>query len=282
MPNSTEGYDVHKILNWCFDQSQDQAYWGVIANNWGGYDVHGLFGQVDSSAFGGGGYAFAMETYNLAGTLIPVVRYDDRYARAIGKWMLNLANNARLFYPDVLPATHQSSSFWTGDANSVIAYEGLGKTGPGGVTPYARGDAIDPFGVGATDLGLYGGAFVGILGGAISITNEAHILQIDCLKTDYYHDDAYPTYLYYNPETTPRSVNIDVGPSAKALYDAVTDTFLAENVTATTVFQIPAKFCCAAGGNASRRKSSQEREKTAGRWCHCRSYLLYAWVGKIC
>lgn len=233
-------YDLHKILNWCFDESQLHSKWGVIASNWGGYDVHGLFGQIDGSAFGGGGYAFAFETYNMIGNLVPVVRYDDRYARAVGKWMLNAANNARLFYPDVLPAENQSSSFWTGDPDSVIGYEGLGKTGPQGQSPYARGDAIDPFNVGSTDLGLYGGAFVGILGGTVSTTNESHILQIDCLKTDYCHDSAYPTFLYYNPESTARSVNIDVGPSSKDLYDTVSNTFLAEGVTGTTAFQIPA------------------------------------------
>jgi len=25
------------------------------------------------------------------------------------------------------------------------------------------------------------------------------ILQLDCLATDFFHDRAYPTYLYYNP-----------------------------------------------------------------------------------
>ena len=50
----------------------------------------------------GEGYAFAMNTFQWAGALTPVARYDTRYAHDIGKWMLNLANAARLFYPGSL------------------------------------------------------------------------------------------------------------------------------------------------------------------------------------
>ena len=107
------------------------------------------------------------------------------------------------------------------------------------ISPFAMADSI-MYGVGATDLGLYGGGWVGVLGGTVSPTNEPHIIQIDCLKTDFYHDDAYPTYLYYNPEATARTITIDVGLEAKDLYDAVSKNFLAQCVTGTTDFQIPA------------------------------------------
>jgi hypothetical protein len=53
---------------------------------------------------------------------------------------------------------------------------------------------------------------VGILGGIIRETNVEKILQLDLLKTDYFHAEAYPTYLYYNPYSSTKTVEIDVGP----------------------------------------------------------------------
>jgi hypothetical protein len=91
-------YDLYKILNWCFEPSTapDARYgWGVIADSaWGGYDCDGLVG----SATDGGGYAFAMNTFHWPAALAPIPRYNQDYARAIGKWILNAANAARLFY----------------------------------------------------------------------------------------------------------------------------------------------------------------------------------------
>jgi len=237
--NAEQGttYDVQKILNFCFNVSGHRVGWGVVADTWGAYDAHGLVGDV-GPATPFGGYAFFMETAFMFGDLIPVVRYDDSFARAIGKWALNAANNCRMFYRDVWPDDQQSSEFWTGDPNGVIAYEAL-KRSFNGKSPYAMGDPL-LYGWANTDFGVYGSSFVGYMGGIISTTNEEKILQLDCLKTDFYHDDAYPTYLYYNPHTTAKAVNIDVGVSAKDLYDAVSNTFLQTNVSGSTLFSVPA------------------------------------------
>jgi hypothetical protein len=102
-------------------------------------------------------------------------------------------------------------------------------------TPYATGDAIN-LAYGAIDLGLYGSSHVGIFGGIINRTNDEKILQLDCLKTDFYHGEAYPTYLYYNPYEIEKVVEIDVGLKAKNLYDAVTHSFLQKNVSHRTSF----------------------------------------------
>ena len=40
--------------------------------------------------------------------------------------------------------------------------------------------------------------------------NIEKILKLDVLKTDYYGDLSYPSYLYYNPYDTTYSVEIDV------------------------------------------------------------------------
>ena len=100
-------YDLQKMVNWCFNVGPLRS-WGAMTGAWGGYDVSGLIGEVNGS----NNYAFAMNTFEQVGCLVPMVRYDPRFARAIGKWVLNAANAARLFYPDYLPADHQDSYQW--------------------------------------------------------------------------------------------------------------------------------------------------------------------------
>jgi len=139
--NAEEGHkhEVAKLLNWCFEARgapQARPWWGLISGRWGDQDVHGLVGSVRD----GQGYAFAMNTFQYAGTLAPLARYDDRYAETIGKWLLHLSSAARLFYGNALDAEHQSCPDWsrTNDPQSVIAYEGLRHWKRGAVT--ARSD----------------------------------------------------------------------------------------------------------------------------------------------
>ncbi len=236
-------YDLDKLLYWCSGYVSSPRYtynyrtgWGTISSTpWGGYDCDGLAGSVTDSS----GYAFAMNVFQSASTTIPVVRYDSDYARTIGKWMLNLANAARLLYPSFLDSDHQYYDAWEWaildgyDPNSYIAYEGLRRFGPSSVTPYATGDN-------ALRLGLYGSSSVGYLGSIIRTTNVEKILQWDCLKTDFYHDTAYPTYLYFNPYGTPQTVSIDTGSDCVDLYDTVSQTFLKTDISGVTDFNIPA------------------------------------------
>jgi hypothetical protein len=180
-----ENYNADKMLNWVFSQTSPvRDGWGMMTEKWDGYDVHGLMGNTLDS----GGYAFAMNTFSAFGSLAPVVRYDSRYSRDIGKWMLNVANNSRLFYADSLPAEHQSGTAFLGDPQHVIPYEGLRKTYLD-KTLYAGGDPT-VYGWGNTDLSLYSGSYAGMLGGLIQTTNVKGILQIDTLKTDYFHEQA--------------------------------------------------------------------------------------------
>lgn len=227
-------YDIIKMLNWCFEIGPLRQ-WGAIVESWGGYDCHGLIGEAGSN-----GYAFAMNTFEHIGALVPLVRYDDRFARAIGKWVLNAANAARLFYPKYLPNQNQDSEEWSQqyDPNSYIAHEAL-RESAFGASPYATGDAISG-GWGRTNLALYGSSHVGILGGIIATTNVEMILQLNVLKTDYFHDQAYPTFLYFNPYSVEKAVEIEVGSGQRDLYDAVSNNFLRTNVSGKTTFTIPA------------------------------------------
>ena len=228
-------YNIEKITNWCFDVGPLRD-WGAILGRWGNYDVHGLIGEVN----GTNDYAFLMNTFEQVGALVPLVRYDDRFARAIGKWVLNAANAARLLYPNYLPDQNQDSEEWAHpyDPYSYIGHEALRET-QYAQSPYATGDAISG-GWGLTNLALYGSSHVGILGGIIDTTNVSMILKLDLLKTDYFHKDAFPSFLYYNPYQSEKLVTIDVGSGVHDIYNAVTNTILNSAVTGETSIIIPA------------------------------------------
>ncbi len=242
--NAEQGtnYDVTKMLNWCFS-SNNSRNWGVMTGNWNGYDVDGLIGEINNDVTYGQSYPFSMNTFEEIGTLVPLVRYDSRYARAIGKLVLNAANAARLFYPKFLPSANQDQPSWQWasqyDTNSYIAHEAMHQNKPGdiSISPYATGDAVNG-GWGLTNLTLYSSSHVGILGAIIDTTNVPGILQLNVLKTDYFHDTAYPTYLYYNPYDSAKSIEFDVGIGSHDVYDAVTKTFLVQGASGKISIEI--------------------------------------------
>jgi hypothetical protein len=170
---------------------------------------------------------------------VPLARYDPQYARALGKWMLNLANAARLFYPGALPPGHETSAFWKGDPQGVIAYEGLRYEWLG-KRPCATGDPVALNWGPKTDLGLYGSSYVGMLGALIRPTNEPYILQLDCLATDFFRDRAYPTFLYFNPHSEPRNVVLPLDERPVCVYDAVAKKFVVERAQRTVCVSVPA------------------------------------------
>ncbi|TAJ12472.1 hypothetical protein DMA11_12350 [Marinilabiliaceae bacterium JC017] len=257
-------YDITQIINWTFDgctAEDGRTGWGIISDHWGNYDVHGLQGSLTHD----GGYGFLMNTFDMAWPLIPMVRYNQGYARAMGKWMLNAANAARLCYPYEIPDDHQYLPEDKAITRNVIAYEGLKKVDAynneafKGVSPVALGDGPN-WVVSQPKLSMfsiYGSAHVGIFGSIIKKTNVEKILQLNCLATDFYKDKAYPTYLYYNPYDTDKVVEFTNDGAAVDLYDAVSGTVVARNVTHRGNFSIKADEACLivaipAGSNLTR------------------------------
>jgi hypothetical protein len=250
-------YDTHKLLNWCFNpDSVVRTGWGVTVGRWGGYDCSGLAGSVTD----GGGYAFAMNTFVLAGNLAPVARYDDRYARALGKWLLNAANAARLFYPDELPEDNQSGAAWQGDPAHGIAYEGLRREW-NGVRPRAMGDPT-VHGWAKTDFGLYGSSYVGLFAGLIARTDVEKILCLDLLATDFARPRAFPTYLYYNPYSTAKTVRLAVGAQPHDLYDATRNRFVARTIRGETRIALAADSAAEIVITPAGGKVTRERNRT--------------------
>jgi PEP-CTERM motif len=242
-------YDIQKFVKWVFERSNARDTKIMISGEqWGGQDVGGLMGfTIPNTGSNVRGYAFSMNTFVTAMPMVPLARYEDRYSRAIGKWMLNAANAARLFYADAHSAQNQSSEFWTGDPDSSIAYEGLRHhwySPFDGQQLYAGGDALpSPWTSGygpLTDFAMYGGAYAGVFGSIIKTTNVEKILQLDLLATDFYHDAAHSTYLYYNPLGTTKAVAINLASGTYDLYDAVSNRYLARGATSQAYFNVPA------------------------------------------
>jgi hypothetical protein len=243
-------YDVEKVLNWTFEGCKapdGRTGWGVIAERWGDQDVYGLQGSITD----GGGYAFLMNSFDLAWPLVPLVRYDSHYANAVGKWMLNVSNAARLFYPYEIDDHHQWLPEKKEITKNVIAYEGLRKVDftykkeiLQGISPVALGDGPQwTKGQPETSMySLYSSAQVGIFGAIVRKTNVDRILQLNCNATDFYQKYSFPTYLYYNPHDTTKTVcYYNLEKSKVDLYDGLRHEYLAREISDEGCFQIPAQ-----------------------------------------
>jgi hypothetical protein len=259
--NAEQGkkYDINKLLGWTFDGTPIcREGWGVLTGKWNGIDISGIVGSTVDH----GGYGFLMNTYDAAWPLVPMVRYDQSYAMAIGKWMLNAANAARFFYPEYMPDDHETIPQLAAVTKGVIAYEGMVRKSthqehenlPG---PVAQGDGplwVPGKNPQESQFSVYGSAHVGIFGSIIRTTDVPGILQLDLLVTDFYHDKAWPTYLYYNPYAENKSVslNIETGKNID-LYNTVSAQFIARNVSSSFQLNLSPQtaaviVCVPAGG----------------------------------
>lgn len=223
-------YSTSKHLNWIFAPTSDaRPGWGCESGHWGNYDAYGLMGSTTDSS----GYAFSMNSYVAPGIIAPVVRYEPQYARLLGRWLLHVAANANLFYPNTLPTNMQSSATWVQQTGvQSISYEGVRRLGP--TTPYATGDATAPI----QDVNPYGTWGSGFMAALFQTSSVPGILQIDCVATEAFPPPTCPTYLYYNPYGIVKQVTVNVGSQAKHLYNLVTGAFLATNVSGTATLTL--------------------------------------------
>jgi hypothetical protein len=247
--NATEGthYDIQKMLDWVFEGCKSENGrngWGVIVGKWGQYDVNGLQGSL----IDGGGYAFLMNSIKLLWPLVPMVKYQPQYTKAIAKWVLNNASSCRLFYPGEIDEAHQWNPEMRNITDNNIAYEGLRKTDcydkPSlkGVTPVALGDGPNWIKGNPPQsmFSVYSTAPVGILGAIVSKTDVEGIIRINCNSTDFYMDREYPTYIYYNPYKETKSFTYKTdGKGTKDLYDIIEGKYLKKHVSSSTKIEIP-------------------------------------------
>jgi hypothetical protein len=228
-------YSIEKIVNWCFDRGALRG-WGVIAGKWNGSDVSGLIGEANDA---GDDYAFAMNGFQQAAALVPMVKYDKRFARDIAKWILNLANASRLYYAQFLPQADQDDYAWSAlhDPQSVIAYEAL-KENSSGKKLYGTGDAKRG-GWAQTNLGIYGSSHIGYLGAVVESTDVDGILKLDINKTDFFGKNTFPSYLVYNPHDDTKQVTLAVGSESHDIYNAMSETIIQAGVSGNVFVDIP-------------------------------------------
>jgi len=238
-------YDLNKMLDWCFDIGPLRRWahtlgWGAVVGKWNGMDASGLLAAISKEGNTDfGDFSFIMNNFQLCGILAPVARYDTRYARALGKYILNASSSMRWFYSAYLPVENQDCHEWASkyDPDSYIAYEAL-RQYKNGKSPFATGDAME-YGWAKTNLSLYSSSGVGYLGGILQTTNVEAILKIDLIKTDFFHDDSYPTFLYYNPYSTAKEVALDLGESNFMIYEATTNKVIKAAATGICNLNIP-------------------------------------------
>jgi len=226
-------YNIEKLVNWCFDRGPLRG-WGAITGNWNGSDVSGLIGEANDT---GNDYAFAMNGFQQAAALVPIAKYDKRFARDIAKWTLNMANASRLFYGQYLPQPSQDDYTWYAqyDPQSVIAYEAL-KENLDGKKLYGTGDAKKN-GWAQTNLGIYGSSHVGYLAAIVETTDVQGILKLDLNKTDFFGDNSFPSFLVYNPHDAARQITLSLGAQSYDIYDAISETMIKSGVTGTTTLE---------------------------------------------
>ena len=245
-------YNLDKFFNWIFSIGQTaRGHFGISAGTFGGVPSDGLCFQYDPkstkhSMITEEGKAatyrailWTMNSMTFPSILAPAARYDQSYARALGKYTLNAAANCRYFYGDSMPESKQTDTQWQHEYDKTfsIPYESM-EYSYDGKTPCLTGDPVQ-FNWGQTNLSLYSGAAAGKLGALVNATNIEGILQLDLLKTDYYKSEAYQTYLYYNPHSEAKQVGITLG-GEHDLYDAVSDMYLGTRVSGRVSFSVPA------------------------------------------
>ena len=268
--NAEQGtdFDIQKMLNWTFDGTAVcREGWGFLVGNWNGFDISGTVGSTVDH----GGYAFLMNTFDAAWPLVPLVRYQPKYANAIGKWMLNAVNASRFFYPQYMPAAHQTLPDFAEVTKGVIAYEGFAKSSTFDTlyqslkAPVAQGDGpkwMPGQNPEVSQFSVYGSGHAGIFGGIVKETEIKGILGLDLLATDFYRQRAYPTWLFYNPYGTSKTINFKTRAKGKSdVYDLISQRFIARNVNSGTKVQIPSLqsvvLVCVPAGKKSKVKNKQ-------------------------
>jgi hypothetical protein len=149
-----------------------------------------------------------------------------------------------------MPDDHETIPELASVTKGVIGYEGIIKQSSYKEHemlkgPVAQGDGplwVPGKNPPESQFSVYGSGHVGIFGSIIRHTNVNGILQLNLLATDFYQDKAYPSFLYYNPYNTVRTVSVKTEARKKTdLYNTVTGRFIARNISSSAKIKIPAQ-----------------------------------------
>jgi hypothetical protein len=219
-------FDLNKILNFALDAKEGCLHVGT----WGEKEVNGLMlGWHGYSREDAEKTAYSLETFLLLPFILPVVRYDVRFAKWIGKYALNMSANSKLFFPDYMPQEAQSRPELSAD----IPYETLHQNKEGH-SPYAFGDFH-------SHKSVYGGALTLWLDSIVQKTEDDFILQLNVTKTNFLTSETSPTYLYYNPYSENRTITLNAGEESVDIYDLESKGFVRRNSRMKVELSIPGK-----------------------------------------
>lgn len=212
--NALENYhfDTPKYMEFFFTESDYQHEYGMFNSGVG----TGLIGERTEN----GGTPHSFPSIVGATAVVPMLKYDQRYAVEVGRYLLQLTNSLNLFY----------------DYNSSPLKEEYHNLIPAEKVERNRLDS-------SQELSVLSGSYLGLLGGMIEPTNIEGILKVDLNVNDYYLDeeDMKPSYLIFNPYDQEQEVEYQVTTDGEVnLYDSVSQTFIEKNVKAQTKIKIKA------------------------------------------
>ena len=176
---------------------------GLMAcGRWGACPVDGLMAGFATEP---PGQAYSMESMVTFPYLMPALRYRPDLADEVARYALNAAANLRWFYPEFLPKDSQSRP----DLPPMVPYERLNREAKGH-SPYAEGDF-------AGHRSVYGGAYVMWLAKMIAPQGDPWLLRWDLTRTNFLDRGIPPTFLYYNPFSTTKSITVDAAGEVRDL-----------------------------------------------------------------
>lgn len=264
-----KNHNVHQLMKWVFSRSNlnnmqqnDPSTWthylgsvdgngrprretnvrpevGTVNEMWGEFPAFGLWAGKGFWATNGG-RAFYMNTIHQAVTLAPIAKYYPEYATLMGKYLLNVASNSKIFFPTCVPKANQlpsslrrleqlinrqvagsSGKYCTNDyiltdsttgqktyTYEAIPYESFLKDQNQNRNGIATGDAVE-HGWAGTNQSLYSGAVTGFFASILKQTNIPEIPMWDLDATDFQSPKTFPTYLIYNPFREKKMVRVD-------------------------------------------------------------------------
>lgn len=212
--NALEKYhfDTPKYMEFFFTESDYRHEYGMFNSEFG----TGLLGERTEN----GGTPYSFPSIVAATAVVPMLKYDQRYAVEVGRYLLQLTNSLNLFY----------------DKNTSPLKEAYHNLIPAEKVERNRLDSEQ-------ELSVLGGSYLGLLGAMIEATNVEGILKVDLNVNDYYlhEEDTKPSYLIFNPYDQEQEVEYQVTTDGEVnLYDSVSQKFIEKNVTAQTKIKIKA------------------------------------------
>jgi hypothetical protein len=268
-----ENFDMNWMMNnWFGDYTRLPGFvhvWAIThGTKFNGITCDGLDGAWWRWPDDNGFYAFAMGSYQAPAWLLPVARYDQRFARSLARYALNAANSCRFFLGIDLDGDHQDHLDWRvslpDGKGFLFSYEGFRTEAHHAdaahrFRPYATGDPVALFGHKydkgndaqywidkkqfsheSQNISLYMGNHIGFLGTIFNATDVPGIIAWDLTKTDYYRSRCYPTFLIYNPYEQKKTITFDVGAGTCDLYDTVTGQFIRRDAKGEQLLTIEA------------------------------------------